>query len=276
MSKLFVVGDIHGRIDLLSVLLRDWDKENEQLVFLGDYIDYGPNSREVLMEVMALKRKYNAITLAGNHEKIFMDLLLNSNENNPVKHGSSYWKKGGRIETYKSILGSQYDENDSFEKVSDKIKRNSIKLLGFINDLELYHETEKFILSHAGIDISLKEWKDSSEHHFYGGRGEFFRGTNQTDKILVFGHYRTGIIRGMDEGRKKSELYQSPFLNDTVWVSPDGTKLGIDGGATFGGFLHAVRLNDNLDDATVISVGQNKKKSYSTLQFNKDFNRIIK
>lgn len=273
MGKYYVIGDIHGRIDLLSIALRDWDRKEERLVFLGDYIDYGPNSREVLKEVMALKEKYGAVTLAGNHEVLFNELV---SEHKNVRYGHDNWYSGGRENTFESLLGDSFHKDIGIKEASKLIKERHWKELKFLDDLELYHETEKFIFSHAGIDISLKEWKKSSDYHFYGGGGEFFRGTNQTEKLLVFGHYRTGVIRGMDKGRKKSELHQSPFLNDTIWVSKDGTKLGIDGGATFGGYLHAVHLDDKLDDAVVVSVGQDKKKKYSTLQFNKDFNRIKK
>lgn len=52
MEKVFVIGDIHGSFDLLEKLLTYWNPEEEQLVFLGDYIDRGPDSLKVLKKLL--------------------------------------------------------------------------------------------------------------------------------------------------------------------------------------------------------------------------------
>ena len=72
---IFVISDIHGMLDALKNLI--WKIEDkyknddiEELIFLGDYIDYGPNSKEVIDYITALP--YKKTFLAGNHE----DLLL--------------------------------------------------------------------------------------------------------------------------------------------------------------------------------------------------------
>ncbi|MBG0797435.1 serine/threonine protein phosphatase [Methylocystis sp. L43] len=73
------VGDIHGMAKKLRLLLDridDWRKLNSggephQFVFLGDYIDRGPNSREVLQIVQDLQRD-GAVCLRGNHEELML------------------------------------------------------------------------------------------------------------------------------------------------------------------------------------------------------------
>ena len=77
--KLYAVGDIHGRADLLRGALK-WIKivalnEPTQIVFVGDYIDRGPDSREMLNNIMAgpdnARNSYTC--LQGNHEQLCLD-----------------------------------------------------------------------------------------------------------------------------------------------------------------------------------------------------------
>ena len=80
MDKVFAIGDIHGSYDLLEKVLDHWSPEEEQLIFLGDYIDRGKDSLKVLNKVMELSKEYHVITLSGNHEQIFLNWLEKPNE----------------------------------------------------------------------------------------------------------------------------------------------------------------------------------------------------
>ena len=75
-KKVFAIGDIHGchreLIELLKTLPLD---EHSTLVFLGDYIDRGPESNKVIDTILELKKKYHTITLLGNHEMMFLEFL---------------------------------------------------------------------------------------------------------------------------------------------------------------------------------------------------------
>ena len=74
-SEFFVVGDVHGKIELLKDLLTKWDEENQQLLFLGDLIDRGEDSKACLELVWQLVQEKNAICLTGNHERMFLAWL---------------------------------------------------------------------------------------------------------------------------------------------------------------------------------------------------------
>jgi serine/threonine protein phosphatase 1 len=69
--RIYAVGDVHGRTDLLARI--DADPKANPIarpiqLFLGDYIDRGPNSREVLDRLVARRRHYSMLYLKGNHE----------------------------------------------------------------------------------------------------------------------------------------------------------------------------------------------------------------
>ncbi|MGD9073127.1 MAG: metallophosphoesterase family protein, partial [Desulfobacterales bacterium] len=78
MERIYAVGDIHGCYDKLLVLMGkiDIDFESDTLVFLGDYIDRGPQSYEVVAYLADLKQRYaNTFFLKGNHEEMLEKYL---------------------------------------------------------------------------------------------------------------------------------------------------------------------------------------------------------
>ena len=78
MQRYFAIGDIHGCLDKLLALmdLLDVDWSQDTVVFMGDYIDRGPDSKEVVESVLELRRKHGRVVcLAGNHEKMFLNWL---------------------------------------------------------------------------------------------------------------------------------------------------------------------------------------------------------
>lgn len=72
MSRTFLISDIHGELYLFKELLEQvkYDDAKDQLILLGDYIDRGPTSKEVLDFIMTLKEN-GAKVLMGNHEQIY-------------------------------------------------------------------------------------------------------------------------------------------------------------------------------------------------------------
>ena len=80
-KRVYAIGDIHGRLDMLDELLNEISEdcgglEQCQLIFLGDYVDRGHDSRGVLERLIELKRKFkDSVFLKGNHEAIMLDFL---------------------------------------------------------------------------------------------------------------------------------------------------------------------------------------------------------
>jgi serine/threonine protein phosphatase 1 len=95
----YVVGDVHGRADLLERVLEAIDADigqirarNPQLVFVGDYIDRGPDSAAVLRRMLELSTELpnNVTCLLGNHERMMLDFLVD-----PVSRGPRWLRSGG-------------------------------------------------------------------------------------------------------------------------------------------------------------------------------------
>lgn len=98
--RYWVIGDIHGMLDPLQRLLdviecnrvEAHETFRERLIFLGDYIDYGPNSRGVLDAMLRLGTPYEPIFLAGNHEHLMLHFLdqteFNRQFKTPWMHGN--------------------------------------------------------------------------------------------------------------------------------------------------------------------------------------------
>lgn len=81
MNRLIAIGDIHGHLDKLEALLGQIvPTADDQLVFLGDYIDRGPQSKGVIDRLVSLQRELpKTIFLRGNHEQLFLDFLHATN-----------------------------------------------------------------------------------------------------------------------------------------------------------------------------------------------------
>ena len=88
MTEYFTIGDVHGKASMLDELLQHWDGCS-QLVFLGDLIDRGEDSRAVLERVKNLVDQKGAVCLSGNHEYMFLTWL-----DNPEKSYDNYRLNG--------------------------------------------------------------------------------------------------------------------------------------------------------------------------------------
>src|SRR5690625_6782297 len=96
-EKLFVVGDVHGQITMLKELLKYWNPEEEQLLFLGDLADRGENSKATLEWARDLKKEHDAIVIKGNHDEMLEKFL-----ENPAEHVALYYMNGGGMTDRKS------------------------------------------------------------------------------------------------------------------------------------------------------------------------------
>jgi serine/threonine protein phosphatase 1 len=184
---MFAVGDIHGCREKLERLLEklDWRPENgEGLVFLGDYIDRGPDSFEVVEIVQTLKTKWpgHVTALKGNHEQMFVDFIT-GREAISLKHN-------GTDKTIRS-----YDTNAPFPKAH----------FHFLLNLDLFLETETHIFVHAGLRPGVPLHRQSEEDCLWI-RNEFLESEYDFGKTVVFGHtpFRTPFIipgrAGLDTG----------------------------------------------------------------------------
>ena len=78
MSRILAIGDLHGCLNKLEkmMVLLDWRPEQDTLVFMGDYIDRGPDSAGVVDYILGLKQRSDKVVcLMGNHEQLLLDYM---------------------------------------------------------------------------------------------------------------------------------------------------------------------------------------------------------
>ena len=173
MNKIYAVGDIHGCYDKLIAMMDkiDIDFESDILVFLGDYIDRGPQSYEVVEYLANLKSKHsNTVFLKGNHEEM-LEKYLNG------KDRVSYLVNGGQ-QTLESYMNRPREEDEP------PIPR---KHLDFYNDLKTFYETESYIFVHAGLKNKVPVEKQKTEDLLWI-RKRFIESKYDFGKMVVFGH----------------------------------------------------------------------------------------
>ena len=219
-----VVGDIHGKIGMLESLLSQWDQEIP-LLFLGDFIDRGEDSRAVLTRVKSLVDAGKARCLMGNHEQMFLEWL-----DAPLEYYPRYQRNGGDT-TINSLLGRSLDAPVDAIRDALLVEERCGDLVAFIRSLPYYLETEGNIFVHAGLDLNRDDWRATSAHDFVWIREPFHQGKNTTGKRIFFGHTPTFYLLGQKPGIKE------------LWVTDDG-KIGLDGGAVYGGVLHGLIVDE--------------------------------
>lgn len=223
-THFFAIGDLHGKFGLLQDLLKKWNSSSQQLVFIGDLIDRGEDSKACLELVCQLVREEQAVCLMGNHEWMLLRYL-----DDPTDRYDHYQRNGGDT-TINSLLGRKLDA--AVDPVPDAaaILGQYAELIDQVRSFPYLYETEDYFFVHAGLDLSLADVRETEDYDKVWIRKPFHQGENKTGKRIVFGH--TPIYRLFDTKLKVSQ----------IWQTEDG-KIGIDGGAVYGGVLHGVVLN---------------------------------
>lgn len=219
----YAIGDIHGMYDLFKKLIQDYDPENHQLVLIGDLNDRGPQSKECILLGKQLVEETGAIYLRGNHEEYFLQFLAA-----PEDWHQAYLRNGGK-ETVESLLHKGAFEEYSPTEIALMIRSRYGELIDFLVKRPLYYEWKKYLFVHAGVDLSKKNWQDTSPRDFIWIREPFHHGKNHTGKTIVFGHTITPMLHG-------------DMQTTDLWFSDN--KIGIDGGGVFGGSIHGVIFDE--------------------------------
>lgn len=134
----FVVADIHGEISKLKDLIGHILSIDDQpyFIFIGDYLDKGESSYEVLRYLVDLSRQYECVFLIGNHEYVWLNLYED------FEKYSSYLTTYGGMNTVES-LGCQ-----SIKAAYDKMLN---EFSDFFDNLVSYWANEEFVVVHSGI-----------------------------------------------------------------------------------------------------------------------------
>ncbi len=154
MAKYICIGDIHGRYDLLSELLRMAESRfpDHRLIFLGDMVDRGPDSFKVIDTIKKLTETKNAVAIIGNHEDMMFDYVKKGRVN--PEHIWIY--NGG-----KNTMNSYASATKLYGKMHF-IRAITQTHWSWLQKLPLYFETDEIWISHAPIPRKAhwgKDWK---------------------------------------------------------------------------------------------------------------------
>lgn len=170
MNRLFAISDIHGCFNpFYELVVRVIDlSKSDRLILLGDYIDRGEQSREVIDFIMDLKKKgFNVTALTGNHEQMLLE---------------SYSDTGM---LYQWFMNSGMSTLFSFG--IREIEEIGKKYLEFFNSLDYYLEVGKYLFVHAGFsDHEADPFAD--KHTMVWECSPYYKNPALKGKTIVHGH----------------------------------------------------------------------------------------
>jgi serine/threonine protein phosphatase 1 len=205
-SDIFAIGDIHGCASELTKLLGRLPLMSDSLVvFLGDYVDRGPQSREVIDIILDLKKKTDVVTLMGNHESMFMEFLASPHSS---AAGRFIFNGGG------ATLASYSDGNGSYH-IPDSHS-------DFLGKLQLFYETEHYFFVHGGVPEMPLDKISVKKHASYllWAREPFISSDYNWGKVVVHGHTPVRL------------------------AEVENNRINVDTGCVFNNKLTAIRMSD--------------------------------
>jgi serine/threonine protein phosphatase 1 len=222
--RIYAVGDIHGRLDLLEKLLARINAdialrptERPVYVFLGDYIDRGSSSRETIDRLIEHGATHESVFLKGNHELIAIKCLSDPSV-------FDQWLRLGGLETLVSygvppeILANGTQIAAAFHDALPKTH------LRFFRDLQKSFVCGDFFFAHAGVKpkVDLSRQKESD---LLWIRGEFLSSNEDFGKVIVHGHTPT---REIEVGPNRINIDTGAFVTGRLTcLAIEGESLSV-------------------------------------------------
>lgn len=222
-TVVWAVGDIHGRLDLLQPLiegivadLRDATATRKVVIFLGDYIDRGPNSRGVLRLLAGLSAVQGVEWrfLKGNHEQAMLGFL------DDPSTGPKWCEYGGdnALRSYGLQVPSLAHRTEAWTRVAADLRHKlTAREMEFLENLEPSVTVGDYFFSHAGARPGVALDRQSPEDLMWI-RQPFLNSRTAFERVVVHGH------------------------TPTARVHADHRRIGIDTKAYHSGVLSAVRM----------------------------------
>lgn len=260
---IYAISDIHGYLDALRMALdRIGLAGDDRLILLGDYIDYGPKSGETLRYLYELQKQYGAekvAVLRGNHEDAlleWLDTYSGPYTGEPDESGMVPWNdwlvhdEGFR--TFRTLVtpkqwafftqvGPSLSEASLNVEAVQMVRFRGKDLIAWLRGLPYFHETDRQIFVHAGIDEESGDWWlwATPEETF---TGKYPPSTGAFYKDIIAGHVGTSQLAGDPAYHGvyfdgQSHYYidgsihrQGGRLNILAWEEASGTYLQWDDG----------------------------------------------
>ena len=238
-GRTFAIGDIHGDLAALRLLFERLPEitSDDTVVFLGDYIDRGPDSAGVVAWVREFQGKTPAkcITLRGNHEDAWIQVVEQGWPEFIMPRGN------GCLESLRSFKGQPVpadDEVPTYEEYEAMYDGGFVppEVVAWMKELPYFYEDEHAIYVHAGIKREGEGFPHPSEVEpkralLWLRDRDFF--ANYRGKLVVFGHTTTRTL--------PNELSTyTPDDPTDMWAGP--ACIGLDTACGKGGFLTAFEL----------------------------------
>jgi serine/threonine protein phosphatase 1 len=222
--RLYAIGDIHGRLDLLDHLLEQIAADNAkrggastELVFLGDLVDRGPSSRGVIERAMALGEHFERVRfLLGNHEEVFLRACQGDRTAT-----SLFVRMGGRATALSyGITEAEFEQGtyaDLAQLLAERVPAEHIAFLEAFEDIIVVGD---YAFVHAGVRPGIA-LEDQTGADLRWIRDTFLNHDARHPLLVVHGH----------------------TITDTVDQRPN--RIGIDTGAFQSNRLTAIGLEDH-------------------------------
>ena len=220
--RVIAFGDIHGHLEALNRLLtrlrenklEDQRGLHDRFVFLGDYVDRGPNSAGVLDRLIELGRTgLDCIFLRGNHEALFHRFLVSDD----LRMGESWMANGGleTLASYGVTLPRDLPPEQALSAGLAEVRKVVPKAhVDFLGSLRSSHREGDYFFTHAGVRPGVA-LDDQDPEDMMWIRGSFLTSTRDHGAMIVHGHTPE----------------RAPDIRDN--------RIGIDTGAGKGGYLTA-------------------------------------
>ncbi|CUH42575.1 metallophosphoesterase family protein [Ruegeria atlantica] len=237
---IYAVGDIHGQMGMLQNALSRIEADggpDARVVFLGDYVDRGPNSREVLdLLIEGRKAGRNWVMVKGNHDRMMVRFVQDceiADKQLPITLNWLNPRLGGQ-ETLASY-GVEVTDNDRIFQVHERAcAAVPPEHLDFINALPTYHQEGELLFVHAGIRPGIP-LAQQSEDDLVWIRQEFLIESSPYPWLIVHGHTpvdtaehcgnRVNLDAGAGYGRP---LATAVFEGRQCWLLTDAGRVPLE------------------------------------------------
>ncbi len=283
----WIIGDVHGMFDHLNYLLKFLNThQSEKYIFLGDLIDRGPSSKQVIDRIMNLPEE--VICLLGNHEHMMLDEVYM--EKTSLVLPRYLWEFNGGDKTINSF---------GYKDITEFREKLPQKYHDFFKNMQITHEHKielgkknlKFLCAHAGFypykplneQLSFRNYSDFSAHYSKKGndhshspvwvRNSFFDAAPDVfeKNIIIHGHTPTQKLRYFctlppsEEEDYFSKLDTKVYIPDLPYIRKEENSekiisIDIDTGVAAGRRLTAIGIcEDNYEE--------NEKGQFLRLEF---------
>ena len=208
-KRVLAVGDVHGMYDKLIALLREvrFNPEEDLMVFLGDYIDRGPNSIKCLDHIISLWKWYprSVMCLKGNHEWLAINCLQNVNNKDALDVSVLQWISNGGYVTMKEFM--------------DMPQKKMKYYFTWMKSLRTHYSYKNFYFCHAGIEaaVPLSRQKEKSLLWIREAFFENYKGK----RIIVVGHTAT-MSSAVKPFLEDADITKPQFLSNNIVLCDTG------------------------------------------------------